>query len=234
MLCPHSTIATPAAQTHCSASCSQPHRSTIALSETAALIGIGDHPPRSCFVLSILRVACRHQRFLAIDSYHCAGQNQPAKQSAAPRPVRRHARPSEQTNRCVDWMPDVPIWPARHQTTWCRVGRHMETAPTKRDPRPEKQQRGCHLQTDDERGRREKIPRHKQAEQAAHHPDVTNERKGLQHNARQGDSSSPTVAGANGVFLLCFGGHILERTVECSTHHILLHGCEMDVRRAST
>src|SRR6266542_5849914 len=124
-------------------------------SETEALIYIGDHTPRSSFVLNVVRIACRHQQFLAIDSHHRAAWNQRTPQSAAPRPVRRHARPSEQANRCVDWMPDVPIWPARHQTTLRRVSHHMVTAPTERHPRPEKKQRGYHLQTDDEGGRRE-------------------------------------------------------------------------------
>ena len=108
----------------------------IALSETEALIDIGDHPPRSSLVLSIFRIACRHQRFLAVDSRYGAGQNQTATKTAAPTPVCSYSRQTEQAHRCVDRMPDVPIWPACHQASFRRVGHHMETAPTERHPRP--------------------------------------------------------------------------------------------------
>ena len=92
---------------------------------------VGHHPPRPSGVLWILRVTrCNHDLFTE-NSHQRAAHHQSAQQRAPPRPVRDRASATEQTHDRVDWMPNIPIRPARHQPAFGRLTHHMKAASTK-------------------------------------------------------------------------------------------------------
>lgn len=77
------------------------------------------------------------QQFLAEYLYDQSRQNHKSKKCIQQRPVHRDARPAYQPGRSIDGIANVTIRTTGDQGAFRRVGREMEGAHAKGQPRPQ-------------------------------------------------------------------------------------------------